>query len=83
MNRKVETQAQMMVLTEPGNSDPTAAIEFARLIEEAKPEAEKRVRLRFQRLLEALESGNDVKESLAAFVKGMNLASLMRRSGSE
>jgi hypothetical protein len=78
MDQQVDARAQVMVLTEPGRSDPTAAFEFAGLVEEAKPEATKRVRSRFHRLLEALESGNDVNESLAAFVRGVNPASLRR-----
>ena len=78
MDRQVESCAQGIVLTEPGRSDPTAAFEFARLVDEARPEALRRTRLRFRRLLEALESGNDVDASLEAFVHGLNPASLFR-----
>jgi hypothetical protein len=78
MDQQVDARAQAMVLTEPGRSEPTAAFEFAGLVAEAKPEATKRVRSRFHRLLEALESGNDVNESMAAFVRGVNPVSLRR-----
>jgi hypothetical protein len=78
MDQQVDAQAQVMVLTEPGRSDPTAAFEFARLVEEVKPVAKKQVQSRFHLLLEALESGNDVNESLADFVRGTNPESLMR-----
>lgn len=78
MDQQVEARAQVMVLTEPGRSDPTAAFEFAHLIDEARPEALKRTQLRFRRLLEALESGNDVDAALESFVHGLNPASLVR-----
>jgi hypothetical protein len=78
IDQQVEARAQVMVLTEPGRSDPTAAFEFARLVDETRPEALKRTRLRFRRLLEALESGNDVDASLKSFVHGLNPASLVR-----
>ena len=78
MDQQVDAQAQVMVLTEPGRSDPTAAFEFARLVQEATPGAKRRVGSRFRRLLEALESGEDVDASLASFVHGRNPASLKR-----
>jgi hypothetical protein len=78
IDQQVDAQAQVMFLTEPGRSDPTAAFEFARLVEEATPDAMKRVRSRFRRLLDSLESGEDVDASLASFVHGLNPASLRR-----
>jgi hypothetical protein len=78
MDQQVDAQAKAMVLPEPRRSNPTAAFEFTRLVEEATPEAKKRVQLRFRDLLEALESGKDVDSSLASFVHGLNPTSLMR-----
>jgi len=78
IDQKVYAQAQVMVLTEPGRSNPTAAFEHAGLVEEATPEAKKRVHARVHSLMEALESGNGVRAALASFVHGQNPTSLMR-----
>lgn len=78
IDQQVDAQAQVMVLNEPGRSNPTAAFEFAQLAAEKMPEATNRVRPRFRRLLEALESGEDVDSALAAFVHGLNPTSLQR-----
>jgi hypothetical protein len=78
IDHEVDGRAQVMVLAEPGNSNATAAFEFAQLVEAARPEAKTRVKPRFSRLLDALESGKDVDASLASFVHGVNPASLIR-----
>jgi hypothetical protein len=49
-------------------ADADQAGQFAQLVSEAKPEAQKAVEPRYRRLLEALESGTDVAQSLAAFL---------------
>jgi hypothetical protein len=76
IDQQVEARAQVMVLTEPGGSDPTAAFDFAGLVDKARPEAMKQEGLRFRRLLNAVEGGDDVDASLKAFVHGLNPASL-------
>jgi len=78
IDQQVDALAQVMVLTEPGRSNPTAAFEFAGLVEKASPEAKKRVRARMHTLVEALESGENVGTALASFVHGRNPTSLMR-----
>jgi hypothetical protein len=78
MDQQVDARAQAMVLTDPGRSEPTADFEFAGLVAEAKPEATKRVRSRFHRLLEALESGNDVTEAARLRIRGQKQTSSPR-----
>jgi len=78
MDQQVDARAQVMVLNQPGRTDPEAALEFAGLVGKAMPEAKKQVRSHFRGLLEALETGKDVDVSLASFVRGLNPASLAR-----
>jgi hypothetical protein len=66
--RDVQERAQIMVLNQPGMSNPEAAFEFARLTNEAKPEAQKQVELRYRNLLEALRTGENVSEALSSFI---------------
>jgi hypothetical protein len=66
--REVRKQAEVMVLTQPGNTDASAAHIFAGLVNEALPAARKMVEVRYRRLQEALESGSDVGPSLKAFL---------------
>jgi hypothetical protein len=73
---QVEDRAQVMALNEPGRSTPTAALDFAGLVDKARPKARKQVRLHFRRLLKAVESGDDVDASLKSFVHGLNPESL-------
>lgn len=68
MAKEVDERAQTMVLTRPGNSDPQAAMAFAQMVSEAKPQARKYVEARYHRLREALETGNNVAPALAAFL---------------
>jgi hypothetical protein len=65
--RDVQERAQIMVLNQPGMSNPEAAIEFARLTNESKPEAQKQVELRYRNLLDALKTGENVSEALSSF----------------
>jgi hypothetical protein len=65
--RDVQERAQIMVLNQPGMSNPEAAFEFARLTNESKPEAQKQVELRYRNLLDALKTGENVSEALSSF----------------
>jgi uncharacterized NAD-dependent epimerase/dehydratase family protein len=64
----VRRQAEVMVLTQPGNSSAEAAFEFDREVSAATPEAQKMQGRLYRRLREALESGVDVASSLKSFV---------------
>lgn len=66
--RDVDERAQIMALNKPGMSNPQAALEFAALVHEAKPEARKHVELRYRNLLKALNTGENVAEALSSFV---------------
>ena len=68
MAKEIHERAQTMVLAQPGNSDPQAAMAFAQLVDESMPEARKHVQVRYLRLLEAIETGNSVAPALAAFL---------------
>jgi hypothetical protein len=66
--KDVRRQAEVMVLTQPGNSSVEAAFEFADQVSKAMPEARKKQERRYRRLHEALETGVDVGPSLKAFL---------------
>jgi hypothetical protein len=66
--KDVQSLAQVMVLTQPGNSDAETAFEFDPLVSQAKPEARKKVERGYRRLLAALETGEGVDAAPAAFV---------------
>jgi hypothetical protein len=66
--KDVRKQAEVMVLTEPGNSSAEAAFEFDRLVSEATPTARKKQERRYHRLRAALESGIEVAPALKSFL---------------
>jgi hypothetical protein len=66
--KDVRKQAEVMVLTQPGNSSAEAAFEFERQVSEATPEARKMQGRIYRRLREALESGADVAPALKSFL---------------
>lgn len=74
-DQKVSAQAQTIALTAPGQSDPSAALEFAHFVEKATPEATSRMQLQFGELLRALERGTGVEAALSSFVHGYNPSS--------
>jgi hypothetical protein len=67
--KDVRKQAEVMVITQPGNSSAEVAFEFDRLVAEAEPAARARVELRYRHLLEALKSGDRVDRALKAFLR--------------
>jgi len=67
--KDVRKMAEVMVITQPGNSDAEAVFEFDRLVAEAEPAARARVELRYRHLLEALENGTGVDLALKAFLR--------------
>jgi hypothetical protein len=65
----IHARATAAVLARYANAFPAEAMELARRIESEKLRARQMESLRYHRLLEALESANDVAASLADFVR--------------
>ena len=68
LERDANERAQIIVVTRPGNSDASGAIEYAGLVHEAKPAARKWTLLRYQQLLGALDREEGIAEALASFL---------------
>jgi hypothetical protein len=65
----VDSSARTTVMMRFANLDPVRAIEFANLVKAEELSARQRESMRYRRLLEALESANDVASSLRDFVR--------------
>ena len=61
--------ARNQVMIPFANANPTGATQLATLIKDQELTARKRVSMRYRRLLESLESANDVAASLKDFVR--------------
>jgi hypothetical protein len=68
-DKDIQKLAEVMVLTEPENSNPTAQAIFQQLLDAAMPKARQKVERDYRRLLEALESGVGVDLALKAFLR--------------
>ncbi len=66
-NCEANSRAEASVLTSAGFRNPSAAAVFLAAVEKAKPDAEDMVNRRYKALLEAIESGNNVRDSLSNF----------------
>lgn len=66
--QEIQLRTHAVALSRIAQSHPTFAPQFAHILEGAKLEARSRVTLRYRRLLEALESANDVGPSLKEVV---------------
>ncbi len=62
-------RAERIVLNRPGNSEPSAALAFAGLVHEAKPEARRETVPRYAELLRALDTQEGITEALERFLR--------------
>lgn len=68
--KDVEAVAQLKALTHPSREiDVEVAHQFAALVEQARPEAEKQVAPHYRHLRDALESGNNIADALGKFAR--------------